>query len=230
MSSSAVQLKRMAAEAALEHVRSGSVVGLGTGSTAAFVTSGLAERLADGRLTDVRAVPTSKDTAERASSAGIELVELQPGGIDLAIDGCDEVDDDLRLIKGLGGAMTREKLVASEARRFLVVADDTKHVARLGMKAPVPVEVLPFGLAATAARVSGLGQSCVLRLTASGTPLETDNGNLVLDLVPHEGFVPEELDRALKQLTGVVEHGLFLGLATGAILAGPSGLRLVGEA
>lgn len=230
MSDPAAELKRLSAEAALAEVRSGTVIGLGTGSTAAFVISGLAERLRDGRLSGVRAVPTSEATARLARDAGIELVDLEPGGIDLAIDGCDEVDPQLRLIKGLGGALTREKLVALEAKRFLVVADGSKQVARLGEKAPVPVEVVPFGLAATLARLQALAVTCTVRSDAAGQPVRTDNGNLVVDVRPAAGFVPEDVARQLKLTAGVVEHGLFLGMASEALLADAGGIRRVTRA
>ena len=230
MSDAVAELKRLSAEAALAEVRSGTVIGLGTGSTAAFVISGLAERLRDGRLSGVRAVPTSEATARLARENGIELVDLEPAGIDLAIDGCDEVDPQLRLIKGLGGALTREKLVALEAKRFLVVADGSKQVSRLGEKAPVPVEVVPFGLAATLARLEGLAGTCTVRLDGAGQPVRTDNGNLVVDLRPAAGFVPEDLARQLKLTAGVVEHGLFLGMASEALLADEGGIRKVTRA
>lgn len=227
MSSGADDFKRQAAEAALDQVTSDTVVGLGTGSTAAYVIQGLAARLRSGSLAGVRAVPTSVKTATLARDEGIELVELQPGGVDLAIDGCDEVDAGLRLIKGLGGALAREKLVALEARRFVVVADSSKWVSHVGELAPVPVEVLPFGVQATLARLEKLGGSSTLRVDRTGAPVLTDNGNHVVDVRPPSGFEPAQLAEEIKAITGVVEHGLFLGLAHEAILAGPEGLRVV---
>lgn len=229
MSDPAAGYKKEAAEAALSQVRSGMVVGLGTGSTAAFVISGLGERLADGRLQDVRGVPTSLATARQAVAAGIPLVGLTATGVDLAIDGCDEFDPDLQLIKGLGGALTREKLVAEAAERFVVVADESKRVGRLGEKAPVPVEVLPFGHEAALHRLSALGGSATLRRTAAGAPAVTDNGNLVADFRPDGEFSPAELAAALKAQTGVLEHGLFLNLTTAVICAGPGGVAVTGE-
>lgn len=224
MSDAATEYKRQAAEAALALVESGMTLGLGTGSTAAFVISGLAERLHDGRLKDVSGVPTSEQTAEQARSAGIQLVGLTEAGVDLAIDGCDEVDPQLNLIKGLGGALTREKLVAISARRFVIVADDSKRVSALGELAPVPVEVLGFGLPATLARLSLLAQGLEMRRTPTGDALVSDNGNLIVDLTPRAGFSPSELAEDLKSETGVVEHGLFLNMADLAILAGPEGI------
>ena len=225
MSDPATDLKRQAAEAALEQLESGMVVGLGTGSTAAFVISGLGARLAAGVLSDIRAVATSLETEELARAAGIEIIGLEPAGVDIAIDGCDEVDPQLQLIKGLGGALTREKLVALAARRFVIVADDSKAVSQLGEKAPVPVEVIPFGLSATVARLELLGGSCRLRRGAGGQPVVSDNGNFMVDYTPAAGFSPLELAADLKAETGVLEHGLFLELADEAILAGPDGLR-----
>ncbi len=230
MSDPAAPYKKRAAEAALEQVESHMVIGLGTGSTAAFVISGLAERLESGSLQGVRAVPTSEKTAQLAASAGIPLTGLEPMGIDLAIDGCDEVDAELRAIKGLGGALTREKLVAREARRFLIVADESKFVARLGERTPVPIEVLAFGLSATMARLEALGGECILRLSADSEPVLTDNGNFVVDFAAPVGFEPAALGPELKAVTGVVEHGLFLDLASEAIFAGPDGERVVTRA
>lgn len=224
MSDAATEYKRQAAEAALGLVESGMTLGLGTGSTAAFVISGLAERLQDGRLEDVSGVPTSEQTAEQARAAGIQLVGLTEAGVDLAIDGCDEVDAHLNLIKGLGGALTREKLVAIAARRFVIVADESKRVSSLGELAPVPVEVLEFGLPATLARLSLLAEGLEMRRTPTGDALVSDNGNLIVDLTPRAGFSPSELAEDLKSETGVVEHGLFLNMADLAILAGAEGI------
>ncbi len=224
MSDAATEYKRLAAEAALGLVESGMTLGLGTGSTAAFVISGLAERLQDGRLEDVSGVPTSEQTAEQARAAGIQLVGLTEAGVDLAIDGCDEVDAQLNLIKGLGGALTREKLVAIAARRFVIVADESKRVSSLGELAPVPVEVLEFGLPATLARLSLLAEGLEMRRTPTGDALVSDNGNLIVDLTPRAGFSPSELAEDLKSETGVVEHGLFLNMADLAILAGAEGI------
>lgn len=224
MGDQAAKYKKQAADAALELVESGMTLGLGTGSTAAFLISGLGERLADGRLADIRGVPTSEQTAQLARAAQIPLVDLGAAGVDLAIDGCDEVDPDLNLIKGLGGALTREKLVVIAAQRFVVIADSSKQVAELGELAPVPVEVLQFGLDAIITRLSLLGESLAVRNDGSGRPLVSDNGNLIVDLRPRSGFSPLELADDLKAETGVVDHGLFLGLADEAILAGPAGV------
>ncbi len=227
MSDAAAGLKKQAAEAALQQIESGMTVGLGTGSTALFVIEGLGRLLAEGTLTDILGVPTSEATAQLARTHGIRLAELSTAGVDVAIDGCDEVTDSLQLIKGLGGAMAREKLVALAARRFIIVADESKHVRQLGEKSPVPVEVLPFGMETTRERLRQLGGSSELRLAADGQPVVTDNGNLVLDFAVESGFDAGRLAQQLKAVTGVVEHGLFLGMADQALLAGPDGMRTV---
>ncbi len=220
-------LKQAAALEALKLVQNGMTVGLGTGSTAAHLITGLGRLMRKGELTGITAVPTSEATARLAREHGIELVELDSGGVDLAIDGCDEFDPALWAIKGLGGALTREKLVAENSSRFVLIADDSKAVSRLGSKAPVPVEVVPFGWQATAGRVTALGGTCELRPGPDGQPLVTDNGNLVLDYHPDGPFDPLELAETLKGLTGVVEHGLFLGQASLAIVAGAGGVRSI---
>lgn len=227
MSDPAARLKQLAAEAALEQVSSGMTVGLGTGSTAAFMIEGLGRLIRDGELKDIRGVPTSEATAALARQAGIPLTGLSAQGVDLAIDGCDEVDPSLRLIKGLGGALTREKLVAVAARRFVIVADESKAVSTLGELAPVPVEVIPFGIELTAALLEQLGGSCRQRRDPSDRPVVTDNGNLVLDYTPPAGFDPGQLAAELSAVVGVVEHGLFLNLADEALLAGENGIRVI---
>jgi ribose 5-phosphate isomerase A len=176
------------------------------------------------------AVATSERTAAIAASVGIPITSLdQEPVLDLAIDGADEVDPQLRLIKGGGGALLREKIVANAARRFVVIADEAKFVQQLGAF-PLPVEVVPFGLAATVGAIGrglsnlGLDAPVVLR-QAAGTPFVTDNGNRVLDL--HLGRIPdpEGVERLLKSIPGVVEDGLFIGLAAAAIIAGAGGVR-----
>jgi len=195
-------LKKMAAESAVAQVSDGMVVGLGTGSTAEFVLLALARKVREGlRITGV---PTSERAAARARELGIPLTEL-PQQIDLAIDGADEVERArLDLIKGRGGALLREKIVAQAAERFIVVVDQSKLVDQLGA-GPVPVEVVPFGWQATARRIGAKFER---------RDIVTDNGNYILDC--HFGPIasPATLADDLKRITGVVEHGLFLGLAT----------------
>jgi ribose 5-phosphate isomerase A len=214
--------KRAAAERALELVEDGMLLGVGTGTTAAFFIEGLVARAAQGLR--VTAVPTSRASSEMVRKAGIPVVEEVERSIDLAVDGADEVDPALNLVKGHGGALFREKLVAVSARRFVVIVDESKLVPRLGQTF-VPVEVLPFLWRETAQRVGELVPAWTLREGLAG-PYLTDNGNLILDLT-FEGGVPdpEEVGSALKAVTGVVEHGLFAGIASACIVAGAEGVR-----
>ncbi|RDI94530.1 ribose-5-phosphate isomerase RpiA [Meiothermus sp. QL-1] len=217
--------KRRAALEAVRQVESGMVVGLGTGSTAAHVVRELGRRLRQGELRGVVAVPTSEATARLAQQEGIPLVELGPEGVDLAIDGADEIAPDLSLVKGLGGALLREKIVEANARRFLVVADHSKKVPRLG-RGLVPVEIVPFGHRATLRALSRLGEP---RLRMQGEePYRTDGGNYIADMRFGPIEDPAGLDGALKRIPGVVETGLFVGLASLAIVAGPGGVEYLG--
>ncbi|MBA2667090.1 MAG: ribose-5-phosphate isomerase RpiA [Trueperaceae bacterium] len=215
--------KAEAAGAALEHVRSGTIVGLGTGSTAAYVIAELGRRLREGTLLDVRAVPTSLATQRAAAAAGIPLVDLPSDGVDVAIDGMDEVTDALDAIKGLGGALTREKIVAAAARWFVLVGDHTKRVEALGTRSPVPVEVLGFGLRRTMARLADLGAAPELRLHA-GTAYVSDNGHQIVDCTLAAGFDARAFASAAREIPGVVEHGLFLAMAHFAYVSGPDGV------
>ncbi|HEY3086009.1 MAG TPA: ribose-5-phosphate isomerase RpiA, partial [Candidatus Dormibacteraeota bacterium] len=218
-------LKRAAADKALELVQDGMLLGLGSGSTARYFTEGVGRLVADGMK--VRGVPTSRATAELAAELGIPIVTELVGQIDLAVDGADEVDPSLNLIKGRGGALFREKLVAAAAKRFVVVVDESKLVKQLGAGV-LPVEVLPFLWRSTAERLTALGASLVVR-GGEETPYITDNGNLILDLTVEGGISdPQALNAELKQITGVVEHGLFVGMADTVIVAGPDGPRAVG--
>src|SRR5690348_11960415 len=199
------------------------LIGLGSGSTAAFFVEGLGRLVADGMK--VRGVPSSRSTAELAASLGIPIVTELMGQIDLAVDGADEVDPALNLIKGRGGAMTREKRVAASAKRFVVVVDESKPVKQLGL-ALLPVDVLPYLWRSTAERLIPLGVSLVVR-GGEETPFVTDNGNLILDLTVEGGGIKDAaaLDVKLKGITGVVEHGLFVGMTDTVIVAGPEGAR-----
>ncbi len=215
--------KRDAAERALALVERGMLLGLGSGSTVRHFIAGLGERLASGALERVLAVPSSRESGAQATALGIPLTELPATGLDLAVDGMDEVTPALDVIKGLGGALTREKIVASSARRFVLIGDDRKRVTRLGERSPVPVEVVAFGLRRTRALLEGLGARPTQR-GGDADPFVTDNGNRIFDLAFPAGFAPEELAAALADLPGVVEHGLFLGMAERAFLAGASGV------
>jgi ribose 5-phosphate isomerase A len=222
-------LKRAAAERAAELITSGMVVGLGTGSTVRPLLEILAQRLRDGVVRNVAAVPTSEDTAHRCRALGIPLVTLdEHPELALAVDGADEIDPRLNLIKGLGGAMLREKVVAMAARRFVVVADESKVVRRLGTRAPVPVEVVPFGCTALMPFFEALGAQPALRRAPGGEAYVTDNGNYVVDCRFPRGIAdPAALARALARRPGVVEDGLFLRIARLAVVAGRRGVRLL---
>lgn len=210
--------KERAAFRALDYIESGMVVGLGTGSTAKYFIQGLGQRLKEGALQSVSAVPTSEATATMAKDLGISLQDLSKSGVDVAIDGMDEVTDTLDAIKGLGGALAREKVVAARATRFILIGDDTKRVSYLGEKAPVPVEVLPFGWRAARSDLAALGCEVVLR-EKEGEAVKSDNGNLLLDCHFSEPFDAQEVALRISVLPGVVEHGLFLGLAERAFVA-----------
>lgn len=218
--------KKEAAEAAVELVRPGMVIGLGHGSTARYALLKIAELLRTGKLWDIKGVPCSKKVEEEAKALGIPLTTLEEHPeLDLTIDGADEIDPKLNVIKGGGGAMLREKIVAQATRYEVIVADDTKFSSRLGTRAPVPVEVLPFGWRTHLRFLEGLGARVSLRVNADGTPFLTDQGNYVLDCY----FGPiQDVDGLAKELdlrAGIVGHGLFVGLVDEVFLAGPSGVR-----
>lgn len=209
--------KALAGRRAAEAVQDGMVVGLGTGSTAAALLEALGQRVRDGlRFTGV---PTSEATARRAAELGIPLATLEERpGLDLDIDGADEVDPRGELIKGLGGALLREKIVACAARRLLIMVDESKLVGRLGEKAPVPVEVVRFGWTCTAQALRALGAVPVLR-GGTASPFLTDGGNLVLDCRFPAGADLVALAGPLKATVGVVEHGLFTGMRPTIVVA-----------
>ena len=220
------ELKQAAAQKALELVQDGMLVGLGTGTTARFFTEGVGRLVGQGMK--VRCVPTSRETAELAAVHGIPIVTELVGQIDLAVDGADEVDAALNLIKGRGGALFREKLVAAASKRFVVVVDESKLVKQLGVGV-LPVEVLPFLWRSTAERLTVLGVSLVVR-GGEENPYVTDNGNLILDLTVEGGIGnPKDFGAQLKQVTGVVEQGLFVGMTDTVIVAGPEGPKAIGR-
>ena len=223
------RLKRAAAARALDFVESGMTVGLGSGSTVRPLLGLLAERLRDGALKNVIAVPTSEDTTRRCRELGIPLVTLvDRPELALAIDGADEVSPRLDLIKGLGGALLREKLVALAAKRFVVVVDESKLVRELGTRAPLPVEVVPFGWSTLVPFFERLGAVPILRRAADGSPFVTDNGNYLVDCRFARGIPdPATIARALAKRTGVVEDGLFLRIARTVVVAGAGGVRLL---
>ncbi len=221
-------MKRAAAGEALARVESGMRLGLGTGSTMRHFVELLAEAVEAGQLKDVAGVPTSVETADQARGAGIPLLELHEAGrLDLAIDGADEVDPRLDLIKGLGGALLREKMVAQASDRFVVVADDSKWVSGLGTRSPLPVEVVRFGWQSHLPSIAALGGEATLRTDGAGEPFVTDNGNVILDCRFCEGIDdPFEVQERLRARAGVVDTGLFLGMADEAILASDTGLTV----
>jgi ribose 5-phosphate isomerase A len=218
-------LKRAAAEAAARLVEDGMVVGLGTGSTAAFAVAALAQRHREG-LRFV-GIPTSERTAAQATAAGIPLTSFAAHRqIDLTIDGADEVErGTLNLIKGLGGALLREKIVASASRRLAIIVDGGKLVDRLGMHVPVPVEVVAFGREATAAALEALGASALLRRSPAGEPFVTDGGNRILDCRFGAIADPARLETRIRAIVGVVECGLFISRADTVFVADGSGVH-----
>jgi len=217
--------KQQAAEQALQYIQAGMVVGLGSGSTATHMVRSLGARLRDGQLRDVIGVPTSEATATLARELGIPLATLeQQPQLDLAIDGADEVDPALNLIKGLGGALLREKIVEASAQRLVVIVDATKIVEQLGTRAPLPVEIVPFGLPLCERRLAELGCVPTLRRTAEGAPYRTDQGNMILDCRFGAIADAQALGTAVKAIPGVVEHGLFIGMASLVLVAGPAGV------
>jgi len=220
--------KKSAAESAARLVESGMIVGLGTGSTAAFVVSALGRRVADERLR-ILGIPTSERTAEQARLLQIPLTTLaECTQIDLTIDGADEVErGTLFLIKGHGGALLREKIVAVASKRMVVVADESKVSDRLGSLTSVPVEVVPFGWQATEQKLKQLGASPVLRLAADGKPYVTDGGHYIVDCTYGPMRAPEEVADHLDHVVGVVEHGLFLGVAAEVFVGGASGVKIL---
>jgi ribose 5-phosphate isomerase A len=215
--------KQAAAERAVELVKPGTIVGLGTGSTARYFIEGLAQKVRNGLK--VRAVATSHESRTQAEAGGIPITETIDGSLDLAVDGADEIDPAVNCLKGRGGALLREKVVAHASRRFVLIADESKLVGRLG-RGPVPIEVLPFMWEATSRSIESLGGRPELRM-APGGPFKTDNGNLVLDT--GFGAVDAALGVALHEIPGVIEHGLFFGMARAAIIGSATGVRILGE-
>ena len=220
--------KQQAAERAVELVASGMIVGLGTGGTAIYAARRIGALIRSGDLRDICAVPTSVATGAEARRLGIPLLdEAQSGPADITIDGADEIDPALDLIKGRGGALLREKIVAQSSRRVVIVADETKLSPSLGTRRPLPVEVVPFGWRSQMEYLNTLapqGRSS-LRAAPGGAPFITDHGNFILDCATGPIERPQELAAQLQARAGVVAHGLFLGLATDVIVAGPSGIE-----
>jgi ribose 5-phosphate isomerase A len=214
--------KRAAAVYAAGLVEDGMTIGLGSGTTAEILLQELGRRVADGLK--FIGVPTSEDTARIAQSLGIPLTTLdERNRLDLAIDGADEVDPQLNLVKGHGGALLREKIVAQAAARFIIIVDDSKRVVKLGQRSPLPVEVVPFGWTTTKLRLEWLGYTCQLR--GGEQPYKTSSRNYILDCAAPSSvdLASPEAGNQIKLQTGVIEHGLFLNMATTVIVGKPSG-------
>lgn len=212
--------KKLAGEKAVQYVKDGMIIGLGTGSTVYWTIKKLGELVRDGL--DIRGIPTSKNTEELAIEEGIPLISLSEiGQLDITIDGADEVNPDLQLIKGGGGALLREKLIASISKRLVIVVDESKCVSRLG-RFPLPVEVTPFGVEITSKQLQVLGCTPKLR-TEKDIPYKTDNGNYILDCSFSSISEPIELTNKINMLPGVVENGLFVNMAEIIVVAKKDG-------
>lgn len=221
-----LQHKQQAAERAVEYVESGMIVGLGSGSTAAFAVRRIAQLLHKGTLRSILGVPTSHEVERQTQALSIPLTTLDAHPvIDLTIDGADEVDPDLNVIKGGGGALLREKIIAQASLREIIVVDESKLSPALGTHWPVPVEVVPFGWRVQATYLESLGAQPTLRLGDDGSPYLTDQGNLIIDA--HFGPIPEpaKLAAQLDGRAGIMEHGLFLEMATEVIVASGKGIQ-----
>jgi len=217
----AMNPKRRAAEAALKFLKDGMVVGLGTGSTADEFLQALSVALKTGKLKAIRGVPTSRRSQQRAEELGIPLVSLsQAARPDVTVDGADEIAPGLDLIKGLGGALLREKVVAQNSAKLVIIADSKKTVDKLGTSSALPVEVVQFAHEVQADFLKTLGAQPVLRLNADGTAMVTDNGNYIYDCRFPKGIQnPAEVEAAMRARAGIVETGLFLGMASVALIA-----------
>lgn len=226
MNPDAAQLSRRAAERAVEFVESAMVVGLGHGSTAAFAIARIAELLKNGRLRDILGVPCSSQVEKEARRLDIPLTTLEDHpSIDLTIDGADEVDPQLNLIKGGGGALLREKVVAQSSRREIIVVDESKLSPALGTRRQVPVEVVPFGWRSQVEYLESLGARVTVREAAAGEHFKSDQGNMILDCNFGRISEPAQLAAKLEQRAGIVEHGLFIGLASDVIVGDKQGTR-----
>jgi ribose 5-phosphate isomerase A len=217
-------LKERAARAAVEYVKDGYVVGLGTGSTARYVVLALGGRVKAGLK--IRGVPTSRETAELAKQQGIPLIDQDNAWvIDVAIDGADQVDPGLNLIKGGGGALLKEKIVAASAKQFIVMVDHTKRVPVLGGSFPLPIEVIPFGWGNTAREIEALTKGRVVLRERNGVPFKTESGNVIVDVHIDRIDQPRELEISLNKIPGIVETGLFVNRTDVLIVGTPQGVE-----
>jgi ribose 5-phosphate isomerase A len=223
----ALPLKQQAAYRAVESIASGMVVGLGTGTTALWAVSRLAELLQSGQLHDIVGIPTSRQIEAAARQLGIPLTTLeQHPQVDLTIDGADEVDPHLNLIKGGGGALLREKIVAQASRRLVIVVDESKLSPILGSRWPVPLEVVSFGWRTQVGYLESLGAQVKLRQSSDGAPFQTDQGNLILDANFGPITDPAQLAEQLERRAGIVDHGLFLAMADEVIVGHREGVQI----
>lgn len=217
-------LKELAAKAAIEYVKDGDVVGLGTGSTARYVVLELGKLVKAGLR--IQGVPTSRATAELARQQHIPLIDQDNAWvIDVAIDGADQVDPGFSLIKGGGGALLKEKIVAASAKRFIVMVDHTKRVPVLGGSFPLPIEVIPFGWGSTAREIETLTKSRVVLRERNGGPFQTEAGNMILDIHIDRIDQPRDLETSLNQIPGIVETGLFVNRTDLLIVGTPRGVE-----
>lgn len=219
------RLKQQAADRAVDYVKSGMVVGLGAGSTALLATRRIGQLLRQGRLHDIVGFPCSSAVEAEARALGIPITTDSPEMIDLTIDGADEVDPELNLIKGGGGALLHEKIVAQASLREIIIVDDSKLSPVLGIRWPLPVEVIPFGWQLQRRFLESLGARATVRQQRDGALFRTDQGNLLLDCAFGPIPQPAELAARLDVRAGIVEHGLFIGLATEVIVASADGIR-----
>jgi len=220
-------LKIAAGESAVAQVTDGLIVGLGSGSTAALALNALGRRVLEGLR--IVGIPTSEHTAAQARALGIQLSNLEDHPqVDITIDGADEVEQEhLDLIKGRGGALLREKIIAGASKKLVIIVHSDKLVSRLGVKVPVPIEIVPFGWQVTAQRLSTLGAKPFLRREPDGTPYRTDGGNYIVDCAFETIDSAESLAREIDHVMGVVEHGLFVGLTSEVHVAGAEGVSIL---
>ncbi len=219
--------KQRAAEAALQYISDGMIVGLGTGSTADFFLQALGQALATGKLRNIRGLPTSSQSATLATQLGIPLTDFSRDPLsDVTVDGADEVDPQLNLIKGQGGALLREKIVAQNSRRFIIIADDSKLVTHLGTRHPLPVEVAIFGHQALGQYLQTLSAEVKLRPRSDGSPFMTENGNYIYDCRWPRIDDPHALQAKIRSRAGVIETGLFLDIAQTVMVGTEAGVEI----
>lgn len=230
MNSREDELKAEAAESAVALIKDGMVVGLGTGSTAAFAVNAIGRRVKEGLR--IVGIPTSERTAAQARELGVKVVSLaEEPSIDITIDGADHVEEgSLSLIKGYGGALLREKIVASASKNLVIIVDASKLASRLVTDAAIPVEVVKFGWQETARHLEKLGAKPAMRMSSDSQPFVTDGGNHILDCKFEPGTPAAGLAEALDHVVGVVEHGLFIGMASEVRVAGADGVRVLKSA